>query len=48
MSRSRGFPRRRSDASDEPVPLGDVIDGLLADRALAPGRPIATLASAWP
>jgi predicted nucleic acid-binding Zn ribbon protein len=43
----KGFRRRSGDPSSEPVELGDVIDGLMADQVFARGMPVAQLATAW-
>jgi predicted nucleic acid-binding Zn ribbon protein len=48
MPSAKGFRRRRHDASDEPVEIGDVIDTLLAEQIFARGMPVAKLAAAWP
>ena len=49
MPSAKGFRRRRDDGpSDEPVAIGDVLDGLLSDQVFARGMPIATLAASWP
>ena len=46
---AKGFRRRRDGGpSDEPVAIGDVIDGLLSDQVFARGMPIARLAASWP
>jgi hypothetical protein len=46
---AKGFRRRRDDgSSDEPVAIGDVIDGLMSEQVFARGMPIARLAAAWP
>jgi hypothetical protein len=44
---AKGFASRRDRRVDDPVPLGDVVDGLLAEEAFSRGMPIATLASRW-
>jgi predicted nucleic acid-binding Zn ribbon protein len=44
---AKGFGRRRRDPSDEPVELGEVIDGLLAEQLFARGLPVAKLAASW-
>jgi predicted nucleic acid-binding Zn ribbon protein len=43
-----GFRGRADGPSDEPVGLGEVLDGLLSEQVFARGVPIATLAAAWP
>ena len=47
MPEAKGFGRRPRDPSDEPVELGDVIDGLLSEQLFARGMPVAKLAAAW-
>jgi predicted nucleic acid-binding Zn ribbon protein len=44
---AKGFRRRSSEPSGEPVELGEVIDGLMAEQVFARGLPIAQLAAAW-
>ena len=48
MPHSTGFGRRRDPRSDRPVPLGDVVDALLAEETFSHGMPVATLRRAWP
>lgn len=47
MPTSKGFRRRRERASDEPVPLGEVLDSLMAEQLFARGMPVARLAASW-
>jgi predicted nucleic acid-binding Zn ribbon protein len=47
MPTAKGFGKRRGRASDEPVPLGEVLDGLLAEQLFARGMPVAQLAASW-
>ena len=47
MPHSKGFRRRSSEPSAEPVELGEVIDGLMAEQVFARGMPVAQLAAAW-
>ena len=47
MPHSKGFRRRSSEPSGEPVELGEVIDGLMAEQVFARGMPVAQLAAAW-
>ena len=47
MPRAKGF-RHREGPSDEPVPIGDVLDGLLSEKVFSRGMPIAHLAASWP
>jgi hypothetical protein len=44
---SKGFERRRDPRTGDAVPLGDVVDGLLAEEVFSRGMPVAELASAW-
>jgi predicted nucleic acid-binding Zn ribbon protein len=48
MPSAKGFGRRRDRASGEPVPIGEVLDGLLSEQLFARGMPVARLAAAWP
>jgi hypothetical protein len=45
---SKGFARRKDRRSDDPVPIGDVVEGLLREDVFARGMPIATLLQGWP
>ena len=47
MPHSKGYRRRSGEPSGEPVELGEVIDGLLAEQVFARGLPVAQLAAAW-
>jgi hypothetical protein len=47
MPHSKGFANRRDRRRDDPVPLAEVIDSLMADQVLARGLPIARLAGRW-
>ena len=48
MPHSKGFARRNEPRSGDPVPIGEIVDGLLAEDVFARGMPIATLARDWP
>lgn len=48
MPHSKGFSRRREHRSDDPVSIGEVVDGLLAEDVFARGMPVAKLARRWP
>jgi hypothetical protein len=45
---AKGFRRRADGPSDEPVAIGEVIDGLLTEQVFARGMPVARLAADWP
>jgi predicted nucleic acid-binding Zn ribbon protein len=45
---SKGFAHRKERRSGEPVPLGEVVDDLLAEEVFARGMPVAKLARRWP
>jgi hypothetical protein len=45
---SNGFDRRKDPRSSDPVTIGDIVEGLLAEEVFSRGMPIAELASAWP
>jgi predicted nucleic acid-binding Zn ribbon protein len=47
MPSAKGFGKRRDRASDEPVPLGEVLDSLMAEQVFARGMPVARLAAEW-
>jgi hypothetical protein len=48
---AKGFRRRRDVPGREPpehaVPIGEVIDDLMAEQVFARGMPVATLAASW-
>lgn len=48
MPESRGFGRFRRDRSEDVVPIGEIVDGLMRDEVFSRGMPVAELASAWP
>jgi hypothetical protein len=45
---SKGFERRKDDRSKEPVSIGEIVDGLMAEEVFSRGMPVAELAKAWP
>jgi hypothetical protein len=45
---SKGFGRRKEARSEDPVPIGRIVDDLLADDLFARAVPIATLVRRWP
>jgi hypothetical protein len=45
---SKGFAYRKDRRSDDAVPIGEVVDRLMAEGAFSRGIPIATLMSRWP
>jgi hypothetical protein len=45
---SKDFGRRRDPRSSEAVPIGDIVDALLAEEPFARGLPVATLVRRWP
>jgi hypothetical protein len=47
MPHSKGFGSRKDDRSTEPVAIGDIVDGLLAEDVFARGMPVAKLAATW-
>ena len=47
MPTAKGFGRRRDRATNEPVPLGEVLDSLMAEQLFARGMPVARLAASW-
>jgi hypothetical protein len=48
MPSAKGFRARRGRRRDDPVPIGEVLDGLLAEQVFARGMPVARLAASWP
>jgi predicted nucleic acid-binding Zn ribbon protein len=44
---AKGFRSRADGPSDEPVAIGEVIDGLLSEQVFARGVPVARLAAEW-
>jgi predicted nucleic acid-binding Zn ribbon protein len=47
MPEAKGFGKRKITRSKEPVSLGSVIDGLMAEQTFSRGMPVASLASRW-
>lgn len=47
MPRAKGFGKRTDRPSAEPVPIGDVLDHLMAEQVFARGMPVARLAASW-
>ena len=48
MAGSKGFDKGKGKRSRDPVTLGDIVDGLLAEEVFSRGMPLAELASRWP
>jgi len=48
MPHSKGFANRPDARSSDPVSIGDVVDGLLAEDLFQRGMPVAQLTRAWP
>lgn len=48
MPHSKGFARRKDGRSTDPIPIGEIVDGLLKEDVFARGLPIATLMQRWP
>lgn len=48
MPHSKGFSSRRDRRSTDPVPIGEIVDGLLSEDVFARGMPVARLIRAWP
>lgn len=48
MPHSKGFARRKDARRTDPVSIGEVVDGLLAEEVFARGIPVATLIQRWP
>ena len=47
MPHSKGFRHRKDERTLHEIPIGEVVDGLLKERAFARGMPIGQLASGW-
>ena len=47
MPEAKGFGKRKTPRSKDPVSLGSVIDGLMAEQVFSRGMPVASLASRW-
>jgi hypothetical protein len=48
VAHAKGFDKAKGKRSRDPVTLGDIVDGLLAEEAFSRGIPVAELASRWP
>jgi hypothetical protein len=48
VTRPKGSDKGRGKRSRDPVTLGDIVDGLLAEEVFSRGLPVAELASRWP
>ena len=48
MPHAKGFGGRKDARSSDPVSIGDVVEGLLAEEVFSRGMPVAELASHWP
>jgi hypothetical protein len=48
MPHSTGWRQRKDRRSGDPVPIGEIMDGLLEEQAFARGMPIANLVRHWP
>jgi hypothetical protein len=47
MPHSKGWSGRRDERTLRETPIGDVLDGLLREKAFARGLPIGQLAASW-
>lgn len=47
MPHSKDFARRKEPRSADPVPIGEVVDALMAEEAFSRGMPVAKLAQSW-
>jgi hypothetical protein len=47
MPHAKGWRTRRDPRSTDPVPIGDIVDGLLREEVFSRGMPVAELAAAW-
>jgi hypothetical protein len=48
MPHSKDFAQRKDRRSKDPVAIGDIVQGLLAEGVFSRGMPVAKLATAWP
>lgn len=48
MPHSKGFSSRTDRRSTDPVPIGEIVEGLLSEDVFARGMPVARLIRAWP
>lgn len=48
MPSAKGWSRRRVPRSEDPVPIGDVVDALMREELFVRGRPVAELVRSWP
>lgn len=48
MPHSKGWRTRKDERTLRETPIGEIVDGLLRERAFARGRPIGRLAADWP
>jgi hypothetical protein len=48
MPSAKGWGKRRGTRSEDPVPIGDIVDSLMSEELFARGRPIAELVREWP
>jgi predicted nucleic acid-binding Zn ribbon protein len=47
MPHSKDFARRKDRRSTDPVAIGDIVQGLLAEQVFSRGMPVARLAATW-
>jgi predicted nucleic acid-binding Zn ribbon protein len=47
MPSSKGWRRRTGDRTPEPTSIGQIVEGLLRERAFARGLPIGRLTASW-
>lgn len=47
MPSAKGWRRRRDQRTDQEIPIGAIIDGLMREPLFARGAPIGTLLGAW-
>jgi hypothetical protein len=48
MPHSRGFERRKDERTGDPVPIGRIVEALMAEEVFSRGMPVAELMAAWP
>jgi hypothetical protein len=48
MPHSKGFAQRKDRRSSDPVPIGEIVEGLLQEDVFRRGMPVARLIRAWP
>ena len=48
MPSAKGWGWRRGSRSQDPVPIGQIVDAIMQEELFARGRPVARLVQEWP